>query len=69
MPRVGIESDGLKKEVRAWAKKIGVGKARLILVRHGVAYSTADFLCQGRYVSNPKERLIGLLQEAVGKTR
>lgn len=66
MPRTGINSDDLKRKVVKWAESIGRKKAEGRLISEGLSFSLAYQLTKGEYFSDPKERVIELIEKAMG---
>lgn len=61
-----MNSNELKKRVRAWAKEVGYQRARVELVSRGVGLSTTEKLLSGTYKPTPRERIAEALEAAIG---
>jgi hypothetical protein len=62
-----IDTDKLKKDVKRWADEIGMRNAQFKICRQGLSWSLAYQLTTGKYVSEPKEKVIEALQKAMAK--
>lgn len=59
--------DELKKAIRDWAQRIGEGEARARMFNAGVGYSTIMLILTGKYHSEPKARLVTILNSLLAK--
>jgi hypothetical protein len=55
------------KAAKKWASKIGHTPAVMRLVSNGVAISTAEKICAGRYESTPRSKLTKVLIKEMKK--
>lgn len=57
----------IKKQVRRWAKRVGVPQAIGILIGAGVSVRAAERLCLGTYDSQPK-KLVSTLEKVMAES-